>query len=561
VLAEGLPGKSVERGMAMKDRILKTNSPSTHRSCLKPNQVNVLANLAVSGILKFCLLFVITISLIVGCASLPKDYPRTPSTAFQDHASTLIGKQMEELAAAHPGKSGFSIIRYPRPAFTSRIMFADLAQKSLDMQYYIWEADATGRVLAQRLVRAADRGVRVRILVDDINLSGRDAIVASMDAHPNIEIRIFNPFAQRSARIFGFLTDMNRVNHRMHNKVIVMDNTLAIVGGRNIGDIYFGVNTVANYRDLDIAAAGPVVRDISGVFDIFWNGDWSVPIAALVDRPYTEKDLRETMARMEQKIAESNYPHPLDQDVADLESELASISDNLVWAPGRIIWDDPAAIYDENAGGNIHRAFFKKMETVRKEILAESAYFVARERGVETIGKLHERGVRVRMLTNSLATNDVLAAHAGYSKYRAEMIKNGLELYELRPDAGLAQRSVKQSIISSQSKASLHTKALVFDRESVFIGSFNLDPRSADINTEAGLYVESPKLAGQVVEYMDEGVKPQNSYHVLLDENGDLVWVTEIDGKEVRYSTDPESSFWQRFKAGLIRILPVQGQL
>ena len=165
------------------------------------------------------------------------------------------------------------------------------------------------------------------------------------------------------------------------------------------------------------------------------------------------------------------------------------------------------------------------------------------------------------MLTNSLATNDVLAAHAGYSKYRAEMIQNGLKLYELRPDAGLVQKTVKQSIISSKSKAALHTKAMVFDRESVFIGSFNLDPRSAEINTEAGLYVESPKLAGQVKEYLDEGVRPENSYQVLLNENGDLVWITETAGKEVRYSTDPESSFWPRFKSGLIRMLPVQGQL
>ena len=547
--------------MSMKNRFFRYNSSFIHRLSLHPTQEIVLANLPVVDILKCCFLLVFTISLIIGCASLPKDYPRTPSKAFQDHADTVIGKQMDELAAAHPDESGFAIVRYPRPAFTSRIMFTDLAEKSLDMQYYIWEADATGRILAQRLVRAADRGVKVRILVDDINLSGRDAIVASMDAHPNVEIRIFNPFAQRSARIFGFLTDMNRVNHRMHNKVMVMDNTLAIVGGRNIGNIYFGVNTVANFRDLDIVAAGPVVREISSVFDIFWNGDWSVPIAALVDRPYTEKDMRETMSRMEQKIVESNYPHPLDQDVANLKSELASIPENLIWAPGRIIWDDPAAIYDENAGGNVGKAFYKKIETVRKELLAESAYFVVRERGVEAIGKLQERGVRVRMLTNSLATNDVLAAHAGYSKYRAEMIQNGLKLYELRPDAGLVQRTVKQSIISSKSKAALHTKAMVFDRESVFIGSFNLDPRSAEINTEAGLYVESPKLAGQVKEYLDEGVRPENSYQVLLNENGDLVWITETAGKEVRYSTDPESSFWPRFKSGLIRMLPVQGQL
>jgi putative cardiolipin synthase len=285
-----------------------------------------------------------TAMLFAGCATVPTDYPRTESTAFQDYLDTSVGQVFEEAAQQHPGESGFAIIRYGRPAFTARIALVDLAEKTLDAQYYIWEPDATGRILAEHLMQAADRGVRVRLLIDDINLAGRDANVAAMDAHPNIETRVFNPFANRSARLFDFLTDLGRVNHRMHNKVMVMDNAVAIVGGRNIGNHYFGVATDANFRDLDIAAAGPVVREVSKVFDYFWNGDWAVPIAALADRPYTEADLRDTRNATLKWLAENPYPYPLDQDVTELRSELRSIRDKFIWAPGKIVWDDPAAI-------------------------------------------------------------------------------------------------------------------------------------------------------------------------------------------------------------------------
>jgi putative cardiolipin synthase len=266
------------------------------------------------------------------------------------------------------GESGFTIIRYPRPAFTARIMLTELAEKSLDVQYYIWEADATGRILAERLVRAADRGVKVRLLVDDMNLSGRDKVVAAIDASPNIEIRIFNPFAHRDSRVLDFLTDMRRVNHRMHNKIMVMDNAVAIVGGRNIGNHYFGVDTHANFRNLDIAAAGPVVREISATFDTFWNGDWSVTIEVLVDRPNTDEDLQAAMATVRKQIADNNYPHPLDQDVAALKAELNSVFDSFIWAPGQIVWDDPAAIYEEKQRGRIGKAWAKKLEALKNKL-------------------------------------------------------------------------------------------------------------------------------------------------------------------------------------------------
>jgi putative cardiolipin synthase len=505
-----------------------------------------------------CALLLLLGPLVAGCVSVPREYPRTPSTALPDPESTGLGRYTAELAATHPGDSGFALIRHGRPAFTARVAFSELAEKTLDLQYYIWEADATGRILAERLVRAADRGVRVRVLLDDVNLEGRDAVIASLDAHPNIEIRLFNPFGHRSAHILDFITDFERVNHRMHNKLMVADNAVAIVGGRNVGDDYFQVATDANYRDLDIAALGPVVRDISAVYDHFFNGDWAVPIAALVDRPYTESDLQSALQTMRKRIAEDAYPYPLDQEADELKAEIRAMENKIVWAPGMVVWDDPASIDREGRTTRLNEALHKRVGLLENELLLEAAYFVPRDRAIETMRELNERGVRLRVLTNSMASNDVVAAHAGYANRRKEMLESGVALYELRPDAG----SVRKRIFVGTSKAALHTKAIVFDRKDVFIGSFNLDPRSGDINTEAGLYIESPELAHQLIAHMDEGVSPQDSYRVRLDENGDLYWVTEDENEnETRFEHDPGSTVWQRSVIGIIQLLPIEGQL
>ncbi|MCD6269314.1 MAG: phospholipase D family protein [Deltaproteobacteria bacterium] len=496
------------------------------------------------------------IMLITGCATLPTDYTRTESTAIDDYQSTSMGQHFATAEAEHEGESGFAIIRYGRNAYNMRIAMSDLAEKTIDLQVYIWETDETGRILAERLVRAADRGVRVRLLVDDMGVGASDQSIAALDAHPNIEIRIFNPFANRKTQIFDFITDLGRVNHRMHNKIMVIDNSLAIVGGRNIGDHYFSVNPDTNFRDLDIAAVGPVVRDISGVFDHFWSGSWAVPIAALVNCPYTDADLQVVVARLRKKIAAGEYPYAIDDDVATLRANIAATGDVLTWAPGWVVWDDPASIRETGKAGDMVAALRRKLGTVREALIIESAYFVVGDNSVARVKELVDNGVRVRVLTNSLASNDVLAAHAGHANYRKELLEVGAEVYEFRVDSSVIKKTWK-----GESKAGLHTKALVFDNETLFIGSFNLDPRSANINTEAGLYVESLELAAQVLAYMDEGVLPENSYRLMLDENDNLVWITEDDGVEVRYDKDPLSTFGQRFLSGFIGILPIESQL
>ncbi len=511
-------------------------------------------------LVRACLLLMLAVVLLTGCASVPKEYPRTPSKAFPDHASTAIGAYFEKAAARHPGQSVFAIVPDGRRAFTARIAMTELAERTLDLQYYIWDVDSTGRILAERVVRAADRGVRVRILVDDLSLEGRDAGIAALDAHPNIEVRVFNPFAHRSGHALDFIADFDRVNHRMHNKLFVMDNAVAIVGGRNIGDHYFEVHQQVNFRDMDVVAGGPVVREASGVFDHFWNSDWAVPIQALVDRPATEADLRAAVKTLRERIAKEPYPYPypLDQDVVGLRSQLTAIFDDFIWAPGHMIFDDPNEIKKYGRTITLTEVFRRRIERLNSEVLIEVPYFVLRDRGVAGAKRLRDRGVRIRVLTNSLASNDVLAAHAGHAEHREELIAAGVELYELRSEPAVKKRIF---YLSGSARSTLHCKAYVFDRKDVFIGSFNFDPRSGDINTEAGLYIESPELAAQVIAYMDTGVRPENSYRVLLDADGDLYWVTETHGKAERYDQDPNSTAWQRAKVRLLRMLPVMNQL
>ncbi len=512
---------------------------------------------------KSTLLYLFLISLfIAGCASLPKNYTKVHTTAFKHYKSTKIGRLFEKEAAKHPGKSGFKLIPYGQDAFTARIAMARLAQKSLDLQYYIWHSDSIGLLLAYEVIKAADRGVKVRILLDDIEQSGRDNIVAAMDAHPNIQIQLYNPFAHRNTHLFDFIEDFDRVNHRMHNKTFVMDNALVIIGGRNISDQYFAVSKESNFRDLDIAAAGPVVRQISNVYDHFWNGEWSVPISALVTQKYTKQDLDRVRSMMKEKIAHLDFPYSLNNDVKTLKRELISIRNSFVWAKGVYVWDDPKImmINPDKQRNTMIEKLENRVTSVKKCLCIESAYFVPRPKGMAALERLHKKGVKVRIMTNSLASNDVVPAHAGYAGYRKALLDAGVELYELRPDAG-ANKIINKKLISSTTNSGLHTKAIVFDENAVFVGSFNLDPRSASINTEGGLYIESRQIAKEVMAFMEKGVRKENSYRVMKDEKGALKWVTDINGTKVIYHSEPEAGVWKRFKSGLINILPLELQL
>ena len=487
------------------------------------------------------------------------EYPRTLSTAFDDPASTRLGQFFGPAADQHPGLSGFSLLSQGREAFIARLALADLAERSLDMQYYMWDGDTTGRIIVEHVMKAADRGVRVRLLVDDPYYKDSDSVKAGLDAHPNVEIRLFNPLTNRRWSILDFIFDFGRVNRRMHNKLMVADNAAAIVGGRNIGDIYYGVNTIANYRDLDVLAVGPVVRDLSGVFDRYWNSPSTVPIAAIVDRAHDAADLDAIRIRLREAIAAADYPYPIDQDLGQLAAQGAELRDNLVWAHGYIVADDPESIASGKESDDVMAFIRARIAHLKRELLVESPYFVLPAGAQATVKALQERNVRVRVLTNSLASNDMLPAHSGYAKTRRRLLENGMELYELRPDTDAFRPG--WSLLSRRSRAALHAKAMAFDGEAVFIGSFNLDPRSAVINTEAGLYIESAELAKRLTDYMATGVAPENCYRVRLDPKGAIVWETERDGQRVRYRDEPETGFRRRFVANLWKLLPINSQL
>ncbi len=454
---------------------------------------------------------------------------------------------MEREVARHSGKSGFNIIGYGREAFTARIAMTELTDKTLDLQYYLWDQDETGRLLAYHTLQVADRGVKVRVLLDDIGLQGRDNMIAAMDAHPNIEIRIFNPFSNRGLHALDFLTDTDRVNHRMHNKTVIMDNAFAIIGGRNIGNHYFSVSDEINFRDMDIATIGPIIRDISKMYDYFWNGKWSVPIAVITKQKYTMEDLGKERKKLEKKLSKDHYPYPLVKDSVALQHRLKQTLKHFVWTRGEVLWNDPEQMKrdKEKQSHTMIPKLHERVKKLHKSLLIESPYFIPRGEGSKHLIVLSKRGVKVRILTNSFASNDIMAAYAGYRNYREELLRNGVELYESRDDAG-SSKIINQTPANVEVTTGLHAKVIVFDEKDVFIGSFNLDPRSSRINTEGGLYVQSPVLAKKVMENMKEGIDLKNAYRLGLDTKGQITWTTIENGKEVVYTSEPRLNAWGR---------------
>ncbi len=481
-------------------------------------------------------------------------------------AHTALRALSAQVSLGQPiGTSGARLLTHGDDAFVSRLSLCEAAQASLDIQYYIWESDATGATLMASVLRAADRGVRVRILLDDIHTRGKDRAIALVDLHPNVEIRLFNPFLDRQRRGLNLLTDLNRLNHRMHNKVFMADEGVAIVGGRNIADNYFGVNTTANFRDLDVLVVGPVVADLARSFDDYWHSRWAVPIGALIEQKVSlaqQARYRDVLARRLERRKGFPYPSGFERDTA-LEQVGARLAE-LSWGKVSAIVDPPTKV--GNPGQSvIQKALDGLMHEVQDELLIETAYLIPTQKGLKRLGALRERGVRVRILTNSLASNDVVAAHAGYARYRRQLLVMGVELYEMRPDASEIARGWRP--IAFRSKAALHTKAMAFDRKKLLVGSLNLDPRSFSINTEVALLFENPALTASAVHFMDAGVRPENAYRLEVREAEEpleptkLLWVLDFGSRRKVYYHEPRAGLWKRIAAALIGLLPFEGQL
>ena len=497
-------------------------------------------------------------SLTMGCARLPSLEGRVASTALADTGNTRLGRALVQHVAAHPGLTGIYTVPDPRNAFAARVVLAAAADKSLDVQYYIWHGDQTGYLLMEALWQAAERGVRVRLLLDDNGISGLDEVLATLDVHPNIEVRLYNPFTIRSMHVLNYATDFTRLNHRMHNKSMTADNQSAILGGRNVGNEYFGAGSGVWFRDLDALAVGSVVQDVSRAFDLFWNSKSSYPLTGLIAAP--GPGARDALLAKFKEVRAD----PVSQSYIDALRETPLAKDleagvvPFEWSTAQPLNDDPSKTLDESGRTDILllARMLGAVGHAEQSFDLVSPYFVPGKSGTEALVAAANRGLKIRVLTNSLEATDVGAVHAGYVKRRKDLLRAGIVLYELRAVETDEEKERRRSITGS-SGASLHAKTFAVDSRRLFVGSFNFDERSAKLNTELGLLIDNPALAQRLVQMFVQEVRTV-AYEVRLDKDGDLEWIERnADGSEKRYTSEPRVGIFTRAWVGFLSLLPI----
>jgi len=489
--------------------------------------------------------------LVTGCASLPGEVPRPASHALHDTRTTALGQIVQALAPTGrdaAGQSGVLALVDGLEAFAVRMALAGAAERSIDIQTYIWSNDSTGNLMFEQMRRVADRGVRVRLLLDDNTTGGLDATLALLAAHPGIEVRLFNPFANRPMRLVDWLSDFDRVNRRMHNKTFIVDNQAAIVGGRNIGNAYFSAEQDLSFEDADLLAVGDAVPQISASFDRFWNSPLAFPVAAVLPAAVQPDPagFDAEIQRILQSPEAAAYRDALAR--SDMLKGLATREVPLEWTTVQLMVDEPETVLraPEVTEGHMFPALQAVLGAAQSSLDIVSAYFVPGEAGAAALSALARRGVRVRVLTNSLAATDVAAAHVGYARHREALLRAGVRLFELKPAYSAAPPRRLPRVSGSQ--ASLHAKTFGMDGRQVFVGSFNLDPRSATLNTEVGLLVHSPAFAKQLSAVLDQ-VAPDFAYEVRLSETGALQWMA---GPDEALTVEPQANTLRRL---LVRIL------
>jgi putative cardiolipin synthase len=497
-------------------------------------------------------------ALAAGCAGLPSLEGRTETSAITDTAGTRLGRAIAPGAASHPGKSGIHSLPVPSDAFAARILLARAADRTLDVQYYIWHGDQAGYLLFEALWEAAGRGARVRLLLDDNGTSGLDETIAALDAHPNIEVRLYNPLAHRNFRALNFVTDFERVNRRMHNKSFTADSQATIVGGRNIGNEYAGAGQGVLFADLDVIAVGSVVGEVSKAFDLYWNSRSAYPSASLLAPADAEAG-----SRLESRFA-ATRADPVAVDYVEIMRATKLLQDllggtlQLEWTDARVLRDDPAKTLDTEGKREL-LLLNDVLATVgppEKSFDLVSPYFVPGEKGTADLGAMARRGVAVRILTNSLAATDVSAVHAGYAKRRGELVSSGVQLYELKPTAEGGKPEGKRKTGGSSS-ASLHAKTFALDRRRIFVGSFNFDPRSARLNTELGFVIDCPAVAQAITDGFANSLA-RRAYEVRLGAAGSLQWVEQRDGETLVHDAEPGTDLWQRLGVSLLSLMPIE---
>ncbi len=515
------------------------------------------------------LLWILLGSVALACGFLALGYHRLPkrptgidSFALPPEETSFLARKTRALLADQPGLSGFRLVSDGIEAFVLRALSARMAKHSLDVQYYIWHADLTGMLLLHELLQAADRGVRVRLLLDDLDARAKNFALAAIDAHPNIEVRIFNPFASRQSlagKALEGITNFSRINHRMHNKAWIADGSVAIAGGRNIGDEYFAANPKLNFIDLDLVAVGPAVGELSTAFDTYWNSQVVYPMQSLnsgqVDQAHLDR-LRAHGREQLERAQQSEYVRAARSN--EVLEQLVENHKKFVFTDAFAVWsDNPLKAREADSPlsrSAVLRGLHEKMRDARSRIALISAYFVPGEQGTRSLAEAQKRGVEIGIITNSLAANDVAAVHGGYAKYRKNLLEAGVELWELKPDP--LQKPGRTTLFGSSS-ASLHTKAALIDDDTIFVGSFNLDPRSVSLNCEQGVLVSHPELHAELLRTFERLRQGERAYQVRLDADHRLSW----SDHEKTLHREPEAGFMKRALAMLMRLSPFESQL
>ena len=514
---------------------------------------------------------------LIGCASLPpgSDFQKQASVAYADPQDTRIGKLFAPGAAIHPGDSAFRIFSKGTDGFALRMQLIAGAEHSLDLQYFIYHQDQTGRLITEALLRAADRGVHVRLLVDDGAMEPGDGRIRLLGAHPDIEVRIFNPFVYRGdsavLRAVEFAFNHRRLDYRMHNKLLLVDNASALLGGRNIGDQYFQIDPQGQFADDDVFVSGPAVPQLSVTFDSFWNSPLSIPVEALAGGRPTDAQLaafRAELSSARESLKDGGASFLQDANSGEPLAGILNGQLPVVWAPAQVVGDTPDKQYhhgDMSRGPFIYASVAETVSAVQSELLMITPYFVPTSAETQLLLDLRQRGVHVGILTNSLESAPEVSAQAGYQRHRVEMLQAGVELHEVRAAPASARGSGQSVALSRHGNYGLHAKLYTFDRSKLFIGSMNFDQRSTRLNTEIGLIIDSSELTLQTVARYQAMTQPESAYEVALEPDSAgrprLVWRTRKGDRMVATTHEPARNHWQSIEDDFLLLLPIDREL
>ncbi|ENX70063.1 hypothetical protein F884_00309 [Acinetobacter sp. CIP 102143] len=507
---------------------------------------------------------------VTGCSTLPKHTIESiPETALQvDTAQTTLAQIIQPLQEQHPELTGYLVLFEPLEALATRLSLIDKAEKRLDLQYYIWDNDKVGSLALHALIRAADRGVKIRLLIDDNNAKSTEGIFLALAQHPNIEVKLFNPYRFRKYRALDMILDLKRINRRMHNKSFIADHQAALIGGRNMTNQYYNVSDNYQFSDVDVMLVGTAVKDISHSFDEYWNHEYAYKVQEVVKQSAHHLSYESLKRQLDE-----HYKRVTVQNYLDLTSNSQAIDSlmsrdiQLDWVKAEVVKDSPDKIKSKaKKKEHLNFQLIQHLEQPEKNVDLISAYFVPEKKGAKMLTDLAKDGVKVRVLTNSFKANDVAVVHAFYGKYRQNLLEHGVQLYEFLPalnkndlDKNTEDLAKKAKVsIKGLSRSSLHAKLMALDEKQVFIGSFNFDPRSAYLNTEIGVLLNSPPLAQAVHTTMDENLS-KYAYKLVLDANKKITWQRQTPQGPVIYTKEPRMKWWQRAGIKMLSWLPIEG--